>query len=90
MILAGRLIGTVGGRPVVIDAEERGVMVSFASVATAWAARRSAAALVPVFAVARGYSVPVRLNVAGLLSLEILPRPSRVVRLLVPRLADML
>jgi hypothetical protein len=90
LILAGRLTGTLDGRPVVIDADERGVMVSFASVATAWAARRSATALVPVLAVAQRCTVPVRLNVAGLVSLEVLPRPSRVVRMLVPRLADLL
>jgi hypothetical protein len=74
----------------VIDADERGVMVSFASVATAWAARRSATALVPVLAVAQRCTVPVRLNMAGLVSLEVLPTPSRVVRMLVPRLADLL
>ncbi|MFM7183651.1 MAG: hypothetical protein ACKO4Z_02615 [Planctomycetota bacterium] len=73
-----------------IDADERGVMVSFASVATAWAARRSATALVPVLAVAKRCAVPVRVNVAGLVSLEVLPRPSRVVRMLTPRLADLL
>jgi len=74
----------------VIDADHRGVVVSFASVATAWAARRSAPALVPVLAVARRCCIRMRLNVAGIVSLEVLPRPSRVVRMLVPRLADSL
>lgn len=90
LILAGRLTGTLDGRPVVIDADERGVMVSFASVATAWAARGSATALVPVLAVAQRCAIPMRLSLAGLVSLELLPRPSRVVRMLVPRLSDLL
>lgn len=90
LILAGRLTGTLDGRPVVIDADDRGVIVSFASVATAWAARRSTTALVPVLAVAQRCAVPVRLNVAGLVSLEVLPKPSRVVRMLAPQLADLL
>lgn len=90
MILAGRLTGTLDGRPVVIDADERGVVVSFASVASAWAARRSAPTLVPVLAAARRCSVAMRLNVAGIVSLEVLPRPSRVVQMLVPCLAGRL
>ncbi|MFM8892516.1 MAG: hypothetical protein ACKOTB_13000 [Planctomycetia bacterium] len=65
-------------------------MVYFASAATAWAARRSAAALMPVLDVARRGAVPVRLNVAGIVSLEVLPRPSWVLRMLVPRLSGLL
>lgn len=90
LILAGRLTGTLDGRPVVIEADERGVMVAFGSVATAWAARRSVTALVPVLAVAQRWTVPVRLTVGRLVSLNVLPRPSRVVRMLAPRLADLL
>jgi len=90
LILAGRLTGALDGRPVVIDADEHRVMISFASVVSAWAARRSATALVPVLAVAQRCDVAVRLNVAGLVSLEVLPRPNRFVRMLVPRLADLL
>ena len=90
LIVAGRLTGTLDGRPVVIDADEGGVVVSFTTVAGAWAAKRSATALVPLLAVARRSAMPVRLNVAGLVALEVLPRPNRLVRFLVPRLADLL
>ncbi len=86
-MVAGRLRGTVDGRPVVIDADEGGFVISFATLSTAWAARRSATALLPALAVAQRCSVPLRLNVAGLVSLELLPRPSRLVRLLAPRLS---
>ena len=90
LIVAGRLRGTVDGRPVVIDADESGFVVSFATLSTAWASRRSAPALLPVLAVARRCHVPVRLHVAGLVSLEVLPRPSRIVRMLAPELSALL
>jgi hypothetical protein len=51
-MVAGRLAGSVDGRPVVIDADESGFVVSFAMIRTAWAARRSVAALLPALAVA--------------------------------------
>ena len=89
LILAGRLTGTVDGRPVVIDADESGFVVSFAMIRTAWAARRSVAALLPALAVAKSHGVPVRLNVAGLVSLEVLPVPSTLVRIIAPRLASL-
>ena len=89
LMVAGRLAGSVDGRPVVIDADESGFMVSFAMIRTAWAVRRSVAALLPALAVAKGHGVPVRLNVAGLVSLEVLPVPSVLVRIIAPRLASL-
>lgn len=87
LIVAGRLVGSVDGRPVVIDAEESGMVVSFAMLRSAWAARRSAAALLPVLAIAKRHGIPVRLKVAGLVSLEVLPVPSTLIRMLAPSLA---
>lgn len=89
LIVAGRLTGTLDGRPVVIDADESGFVVSFAMIRTAWAARRSVAALLPALAVAKSHGVPVRLNVAGLVSLGVLPVPSTLVRIIAPRLASL-
>lgn len=88
-MVAGRLAGSVDGRPVVIDADASGLVVSFAMFRTAWAARRSAAALVPVLAVAKRHGIPVRLKVAGFVSLEVLPVPSALIRMIVPRLASL-
>jgi len=79
----------VDGRPVVIDADESGVVVSFAMIRTAWAARRSVAALLPLLAFAKRHGVPVRLKVAGLVSLEVLPVPSALIRIMAPRLASL-
>ncbi|MCE9630157.1 MAG: hypothetical protein K8S94_05475 [Planctomycetia bacterium] len=56
---------------------------------SAWAARRSVAALLPVLAVAKRHGVPVRLKVAGLVSLEVLPVPSTLIRIVAPRLASL-
>jgi hypothetical protein len=79
----------VDGRPVVIDADDGGVVVSLTLFAAAWGVKRSATALLPVLGVARRCGVPLRLSVAGLISLEVLPRPHRVLRLLAPRLAEL-
>jgi len=89
LIVAGRLAGSVDGRPVVIDADGMGFTVSFAMLRTAWRARRSVAALLPLLAVAKRLDVPVRLNVAGLASLEVLPVPSMLLRIVAPRLASL-
>lgn len=89
MIVAGRLTGTVNGRPVVIDADEGGVVVSLTTLGAAWAASRSLVGVLPALAVAKRWSVPVRLRVGGLVSLELLPRPSRIVRILAPRLSGL-
>jgi hypothetical protein len=89
LIVAGRLTGTLDGRPVVIDADESGFAVSFAMLRTAWTAWRSAPALLPVLAIAKRHGVPVRLNVAGLVSLEVLPVPSTLLRMIAPGLATL-
>ena len=89
LIVAGRLAGSVDGRPVVIDADQSGFIVSFAMLRTAWRARRSVAALLPVLAVAKRLGVPVRLHVAGLVSLEVLPVPSTLLRIFTPCLASL-
>jgi hypothetical protein len=87
-MLAGRLTGTLDGRPVVIDADDSGLAVSFAMLRTAWTAWRSAASLLPVLAIAKRHGVPVRLNIAGLVSLEVLPVPSTLLRVIAPGLAN--
>lgn len=89
LILAGRLTGTLDGRPVVIDADDSGLAVSFAMLRTAWTAWRSAASLLPVLAIAKHHGVPVRLNIVGLVSLEVLPVPSMLLRMVAPGLATL-
>jgi hypothetical protein len=87
LTLAGRLAGTLNGRPVVIDADDSGVLVSFSALRTAWAARRTAYSLVPVLRLLKRNGIALRLRLAGLVTVDLLPTPSGVVRLIVPRLS---
>ena len=87
LILAGRLTGTLDGRPVVIEAGDAGLLVSFAVFQSAWAARRTANSLVPVLRLLKRNGIVLRLRLAGLVTVDLLPTPSGVVRLIVPKLA---
>ena len=87
LILAGRLTGTLDGRPVVIEAGDTGLLVSFPAVQSAWAARRTADSLVPVLRMLKRNGIAVRLRLAGLVTVDLLPTPSGVVRLIAPRLS---
>lgn len=89
MIMAGRLTGTVDGRPVVIDADDSGLTVVITALRTAWALRGAAKTFVPVLRLVRYGEVPVRVTIAGFLKLEILPKPSALARLFVPSLTSL-
>jgi len=86
-MLAGRLTGTLDGRPVVIEAGESGLLVRCAVFRTAWAARRQAGTLLPVLQTLKRFAVPLRLRVAGIVTVDLLPRPSRVATWISPALA---
>jgi len=86
LILAGRLTGTLNGRPVVIEADDSGLRLSFAAFRTAWAARKISDSLVPALRGLRHAKVPLRIRVAGLVSVELLPDSSGVLKLFVPAL----
>jgi hypothetical protein len=87
MILAGRLTGTLDGRPVVIDADASGLEISAPSLQTAWAMKRQATAVMPLLDLVRRAGIPLRVKFAGLVSVQVLPRPSLVARIFLPRLA---
>jgi len=86
--MAGRLVGTLDGRPVVIDADDTGVTLVFGSLAAAWSARNFVRPARGVLAVLRRSNVAVRVKIAGLLTLDLLPRPSVLVRVFAPPIAD--
>jgi len=86
LILAGRLTGTVNGRPVVIEAGESGLLVSMSAVQSAWAARRTVRPLLPVLRTLKRFHVPLRLRVAGIMSIDLLPNSSTVLKLFAPAL----
>lgn len=87
LTLAGRLTATWDGRPVVIEADESGVRLAVPAMRTVWAARRFAGSLTPVFRTFRRFGVPMRLHVAGIFTLDLLPKPSAVARLVIPALS---
>ena len=86
-MMAGRLTGTLDGRPVVIDAGEDGVLVNVASLHSAWAARRTAGPLVPALRLLKRGNVPLRLRIAGLVTVDLLPKPRALVSFLAPTLS---
>lgn len=87
LMLAGRLVGTLDGRPVVIAADDSGLVVTAAAFQTAWAGRRSVRSLLPVLGMLKRNGIPVRVSVGGLVSLEVLPSPNPLMRILMPELA---
>jgi hypothetical protein len=86
-MLAGRLTGTLDGRPVVIDADDSGLLVSMPSLGSAWAARRSVGSLLPVLKALERGGVRLRTRIAGLVTVDLLPQPSGLARLFIPELA---
>jgi hypothetical protein len=88
LTMAGRLSGTLAGRPVVIEASESGLILSAQKLRTAWGLRKTSRSLRPVVEFLKTQRIPLRVSVAGLVSLEVLPIPNTLVRLLAPDLAD--
>ena len=84
LIVAGRLTGSLDGRPVVIEAADSGVVFIASQLKTAWALRRSAGSLMPVLGMLQQCGIPVRLSLAGLVALELSPRPNPLVRMMTP------
>ena len=85
-MLAGRLTGTLNGRPVVIDADERGLAVRFSSFRSIWVASRTAVRWMPLMRGLGRLQVGVRVSIGGLMTLEVLPNPSRLAKMLLPGL----
>ena len=84
LILAGRLTGTLDGRPVVIEAGESGLLLSLSAFQAAWAARRTLGPVLPLLQVLKNFNVPLRLRIAGIVSVELLPNPSTLAKLFSP------
>lgn len=87
MSLTGRLWGTLDGRPVVIDADESGVMLDVTSFRSAWTLRKYGVSALPFLQFVKSSSIPLTVRVAGTVSLPVLPRPSVLIRVLAPTLA---
>lgn len=89
MSLTGRLRGTLDGRPVVIEADDSGVVLDVTSFRTAWTLRKYGLSALPFLHVVKSSSIPVTLRVAGAVSLQVLPKPSMLIRVLAPTLAKL-
>ena len=86
LILAGRLVGTVDGRPVSLIAKGHELTFSVSKVATLFALRRFWNYLSPLLGVLpeqSGIKLLVRLGWLG--SLEAHPRPGLLLRMMLPR-----
>jgi hypothetical protein len=88
MILAGRLSGTLDGRPVVIEAGESGVTLRVSALRSVWTLRKIGRSSVPLLRLLKFCEIPTTLCVADRLSVSLLPRPGILVRLLAPMLAE--
>ena len=86
LILAGLLAGSVDGRPVVIEADDAGLLLTAVTFRAAWSMSRLARALFPLLLALRNAGVPLRLDVAGLVVVNLLPTPSFLARFIAPGL----
>ena len=86
LILAGRLTGSVDGRPVVITAEDGQVTVDMSTLRSAWTLRKYGNAALPLLQVLKASSIPLTLRLAGSVSVPVLPKAGWLVRLFAPAL----
>lgn len=86
LILAGRLTGTLDGRPVVISADDAGLTLELSTLRSAWTLRNYGGAAVPVLQLLKASHTPVTLRLAGSVKVPILPKAGLLVRLFAPAL----
>jgi len=86
LILAGRLTGTLDGRPVVISADDTGVTLDLSSLRSAWTLRKSASVVLPFVQSLNASHIPLRLRLFGGLPVAVLPKAGLLVRLFAPEL----
>ena len=86
VVLAGRLDGTVNGRPVNIVAENNEVTLTLTDVRTLLYLRRTWAVLAyEVTRLSCGLGTKLTVRIGRLGKLEVLPRPGFLVRVLLPK-----
>jgi hypothetical protein len=84
--LAGRLTGTFDGRPVVISADEAGVVLDVSTLYSGWGLRRYSNAVLPLLKGLNEVHIPLTIRVAGV-SVPLLPKSGMLVRLFAPSIA---
>jgi hypothetical protein len=68
----------------VIEAGESGLLLSLSAFQAAWAARRTLGPVLPLLQVLKNFNVPLRMRIAGIVSVELLPNPSTLAKLFSP------
>jgi len=86
-MMTGRLTGTLDGRPVVIEADNRGLTVVAARLQTLLAGRRLIEPLLPGLRILKSMGVPLRVGLVGLPAATVLPKPSAIAVMAAPVLA---
>lgn len=89
LTVAGRMEGSVFGRPVTIDASGKKISLQLPSLVVAWKLRRFVAELVrPTSAISKlhAHALTVKVKVAAWPAIEVFPNPSLGLRFLVPPL----
>ena len=84
LILAGRLTGTLDGRPVVISADDAGLTLDLSSLRSAWTLRKYVSVGLPFLQFLKAAHIPLTLRLAGSLSVPVLPKAGWLVRLFAP------
>jgi len=91
LILAGRLTGTFDGRPVVISADDAGVVLDVSTLYSGWRLRKHSNAVLPLLLpLLKGLNevhIPLTIRVAGV-SVPLLPKSGLLVRLFAPSIAN--
>ena len=88
LILAGRLTGTLDGRPVVISADDAGVTLDLSTLRSAWTLRNYGSAALPFLQSLKAAHIPLTLRLAGSVSVPLLPKAGWLVRLFAPELSN--
>lgn len=88
LIMAGRLTGTLDGRPVVISANDAGVTLDLLTLRSAWSLRKYDSVALPVLQYLKAAEIPLTLRLAGVVSVPVLPKAGLLVRLFAPTLAS--
>ena len=87
LTVTGWLEGTLFGRPVQLEASGRDLVLQIANLRSAWRLRRTAAGgILPLLRSLHEYGISLRVRIGTRLTLEVLPRPSLGLRLIVPAL----
>jgi len=90
MMATGRLGGTCASRPVELVAEGRELSLRLRDLRSAWRMRRSiSAATAPILRMLRIQNIRLGLNIGQRWEIEVLPKPSLVLRLLCPTLRSL-